>query len=58
MDHRGNVFVASTATAGFKLIHSTPMGDEGDNSLRSSIAIAQGQLFIRTGKTLHCIGKK
>ena len=58
MDHRGNVFVASTATNGFKLLHSTPMGDEGDNSLRSSIAISQGQLFIRTGKTLHCIGKK
>jgi len=34
------------------------MGDDGDNSLRSSIAISQGQIFIRTGKTLHCIGKK
>ena len=50
-------FVVSTATDGFKLIHSAEMGDEGDNKLRSSIPISQKQLFIRTGKTLYCIGK-
>lgn len=58
MDHRGNVFVVSAAPDGFKLLHTTSMGDEGDNSLRSSIAISQGQLFIRTGKSLYCVGKK
>jgi outer membrane protein assembly factor BamB len=58
MDHKGNVFVAAANTGEFKLLHSTNMADEGDNNLRSSIAIAHGQIFIRTGKTLHCIGKK
>jgi outer membrane protein assembly factor BamB len=57
MDHRGNVFVVSAATDGFKLLSSAAMGDEGDNNLRSSIPISQGQLFIRTGKSLYCIGK-
>jgi outer membrane protein assembly factor BamB len=58
MDHRGNVFVVGANTDGFKLLHSTNMGAEGDNYLRSSIAISQGQLFIRNGKTLFCVGKK
>src|SRR5687767_14439400 len=58
MDHRGNVFVVSTATDQFKLLGSTLMGDEGDNNLRSSIPISQGQIFIRTGKTLYCVAKK
>ena len=58
MDHRGNVFVVSAATDGFKLLGSAAMGDEGDNNLRSSIPISQGQLFIRTGKSLYCVGKK
>jgi outer membrane protein assembly factor BamB len=58
MDHRGIVFVVSAATDGFKLIHSVAMGDEGDDRLRSSIPFSQGQLFIRTGKSLYCIGKK
>lgn len=58
MDHRGNVFVVSAATDGFKLLSTAAMGDEGDNNLRSSIAISQGQLFIRTGKSLYCIAKK
>jgi outer membrane protein assembly factor BamB len=57
MDQRGNVFVVSAGTDGFKQLHTVPMGDEGDNSLRSSIAISQGQLFIRTGKSLYCVGK-
>jgi outer membrane protein assembly factor BamB len=58
MDHRGNVFVVSAATDGFKLLSSAAMGDEGDNNLRSSIAISQGQIFVRTGKSLYCLGKK
>jgi len=58
MDHRGHVFVVSAATDGFKLLSSAAMGDEGDNNLRSSIAISQGQVFVRTGKSLYCLGKK
>jgi outer membrane protein assembly factor BamB len=58
MDHKGNVFVASAAPGDFKLISSAAMGDETDNYLRSSVAISQGNLFIRTGKKLYCVGKK
>lgn len=58
MDHRGNVFVVAAEPGQFKLLSSAAMGDPGDNSLRSSIAIAEGNLFIRTGSKLYCVGKK
>jgi len=52
---RGEVFVVAAAEK-FDLLKVIPMGDEGDNKLRSSIAITQGQLFIRTGHMLYCVG--
>jgi outer membrane protein assembly factor BamB len=52
---RGEVFIVSAADQ-FKLLGTIPMGDEGDDQLRSSIAISQGELFIRTGHKLYCIG--
>jgi outer membrane protein assembly factor BamB len=58
MDHKGNVFVAAANTSEFKQLATAAMGDATDNSLRSSIAISQGQLFIRTGSKLYCVGKK
>lgn len=57
IDHQGTVFVASAADE-FKLLHTTPMGgDEDDDTVRSSIAVSNGSLFIRTGTQLFCIGK-
>ena len=41
-----------------EVLRTIPMGDEGDDMIRSSIVIAQGQLFIRTNKRLYCVGKK
>jgi outer membrane protein assembly factor BamB len=58
MDHKGNVFVAAANTDRFKLLNSAAMGDDTDNNLRSSIPISQGQVFIRTGSKLYCIGRK
>jgi len=52
---RGEVFVVAAAEQ-FKLIKMIPMGDEGDDQLRSSISISQGDLFIRTGHKLYCVG--
>ena len=52
---RGEVFVVAAAEQ-FKLLRTIPMGDEGDDLLRSCIAIAQGELFIRTGHKLYCVG--
>lgn len=53
---RGEVFVVAAGPE-FKVLHSVPMGDDGDDKLRSGIAVSQGNLFIRTGGRLYCIGK-
>jgi len=39
----------------FKVLATIPMGE---GPVRSSIAAADGHLFIRTAKNLYCIGKK
>lgn len=51
----GEVFVV-VAGPEFKILHVAAMGDDGDNDLRSSIAVAQDHLFIRTGSKLYCVG--
>lgn len=53
---KGEVFIVSAADQ-FKLLNKIPMGDESDDQLRASIPISDGQLFIRTGKRLYCVGK-
>ena len=52
---RGEVFVVAAAEQ-FNLIKVIPMGDDGDDQLRSSVAVSQGDLFIRTGHKLYCVG--
>jgi outer membrane protein assembly factor BamB len=39
----------------FKVLATIPMGE---TPVRSSVAVAQGELFIRTAKNLYCIGKR
>jgi outer membrane protein assembly factor BamB len=51
---RGEVFVVAAADQ-FKLLHTVSMGDDGDDQLRSSISISDGNLFIRTGRKLYCL---
>ena len=55
-DFRGAVFVVAAAEK-FKLLHIAEMGDDEDNQLRATIAVSQGNLFIRTGTKLHCVAK-
>ncbi|PYI82092.1 MAG: hypothetical protein DME26_18680 [Verrucomicrobia bacterium] len=57
MNWAGEVFVVQAGGDEFKLLHAAQMGD-GETMLRASIPISQGQLFIRTSKTLFCVGKK
>jgi len=57
MSQRGDVYVVDAGDQ-FKVLHTASMGDAGDRDLRSSIAIAQGCLFIRTGSKLYCVGNK
>ena len=56
MNFKGEVFVVEAGKE-FKLLNTIPMGDPGDDSLRSAIAVSQGNLFIRTGGKLYCVGK-
>ena len=41
-----------------EVLRTIAMGEERDDQTRSSIAVAQGQLFIRTNQKLYCVGKK
>lgn len=56
MNFRGDVFVVDAAEG--KLLKTIPMGEPGDDMIRSTIAVADGQLFIRTNKKIFCIGGK
>lgn len=55
MDFGGNVTVVDAAKG--TVISTVAMGEPGDDMTRSTIAVAHGQLFIRTNKKLFCIGK-
>jgi outer membrane protein assembly factor BamB len=56
MNFRGDVFVVDTGKE-FKLLHKAEMGDPGEDQARASIAVAQGNLFIRTNGKLYCVGQ-
>ena len=49
-----DVAVGGVLTAGeeFKILSTIPMGEA---PVRASIAVAQGELFVRTAKNLYCI---
>ena len=53
---KGEVLIVEAGDQ-FKLLRTIPMGDENDDQLRASVAVSQGNLFIRTGSKLYCIGK-
>lgn len=51
---KGDAHVLDAATG--KILHTVAMA-EGENDIRSSIAVSRGNLFIRTNSRLYCIGK-
>jgi len=58
----GEVYVVKADPAKFELLHTADMGNGSkaqgtDGSVRSSVAVANGSLFIRTQDRLYCIGK-
>jgi len=57
MNFPGEVFVVQAGGSEFKLLHTAEMA-EGENNLRACIVPSHGQLLIRTGKNLWCVGKK
>ena len=56
MNFAGEVVVVDAEKG--QVLTAVAMGDEGDDQTRSSIALAHGQLFIRTNKKLYCVGPK
>ena len=56
MNFKGDVVIVDAAKG--QLLRVIPMGEEGDDLTRSGIAVAHGQLFIRTNHKLFCAGKK
>ncbi len=54
LSENGTVVILDAGDA-FKVLDKIPL-EEGP--VRSSIAVAGGQLFIRTGKNLYCVGGK
>ena len=56
MNFGGDVVVVDAAKG--EVLHTAQLGDSTDNETRSSIAIAQGHLFVRTNSKLYCVGAK
>lgn len=56
INHLGDVFVVQAGDR-FKLLHKAEMGTSMKNITRSSIAVSQGNLFIRTDTHLYCVGR-
>lgn len=57
INHKGEAFVLKAGGSEFKQLHVAAMGRKDDNNVRSAIVVSQGNLFIRTGNELFCIGK-
>ncbi|MFT5468661.1 MAG: outer membrane protein assembly factor BamB [Verrucomicrobiales bacterium] len=55
MSHLGEIYVLE-ANEGLKILHQTEMGESGKNLSRASVAVSQGNLFIRTDTHLFCVG--
>ena len=55
MNFAGDVVVVEAEKG--QVLSTIPLGEEGDDFIRSSIAAAQGRLFIRTNTKLYAIGK-
>ena len=56
MNFGGDVVVVDAEKG--QVLSNVAMGEDGDDFIRSTIAVAQGQLFIRTNTKLFCIGKQ
>jgi outer membrane protein assembly factor BamB len=55
MNFRGEVSVVDADKG--TVLQTIPMAEADEDIIRSSIAAAQKQLFIRTNKKLYCVGK-
>lgn len=56
VNHDGEVYVVKAGDK-FELLNKADFGDKDSNTVRSTIVAAHGNLFIRTGSKLYCIGE-
>ena len=56
-DHNGEVFVVAADPGKFNLLHRVQFGDQSMRSHRSSLALANNRVFLRSKNTLYCLGK-
>jgi outer membrane protein assembly factor BamB len=54
MNFKGEVAVVSASDG--SILSTIPMGEPEDDMTRSTIAVAQGHLFIRANQRLYCVG--
>lgn len=54
VNFQGDVVVVDAAKG--TVLEQIPLGEQGDNRIRSSVAIARGQIFVRTNKRLYAFG--
>ena len=58
MNFNADVSVIQAGGSAFTLVHLASFKDDGDPTRhRSSVAISQGNLFLRTGTRLLALGK-
>jgi len=58
MNFNADVSVVQAGGSEFKLLHTANFKDDGDATRhRSSVAISQGNLFLRTRTRLFALGK-
>jgi outer membrane protein assembly factor BamB len=58
MNEAGEVWVISPAGDKLTVANKTDLGAGGQLASRSSVALADGEVFVRTGEKLYCIGAK
>lgn len=56
MNFKGDVVVVDAEKG--EVLGTIPMGERGDDTTRSSVAVSQGQLFLRTNQKLYCVGAR
>ena len=56
MNHGGLVMVFDAKSG--DLVHRVNMGEDDDDYIRASIAVAHGAVFVRTNASLYCIASK
>ena len=58
MNEAGEVFVIADTGDKLELVNQVELGGGNNTASRSSIAIADGQVFVRTADKLFCFGEK